>query len=109
MASLALTRWRFLAPAANDSYSDDIGYAVSLLSNLQSLHEAIIGGHLARFEDLVFAEAFADLLEQADYLFDQGYTLAAGVIARAVLEERLNRMCNANSCVPSKPRPIIRN
>ena len=81
--------------------------AISMLGTLQAIREALDEDLLISFEDLVFAEAFSDLLEQAEYLFDQGYLLACGVILRAILEERLNRMCERYGCTPTKARPTI--
>lgn len=64
-------------------------------------------GLLIRFEDLVLAEAFSDLSEQAEYLFSQGYFLASGVITRAILEERLRRLCVNHDCTPDRERPTL--
>ena len=63
--------------------------ALSVLGSLKSIKESLDDGLLIRFEDIVYAEAFSDLVEQAEYLYEQGYFLASGVILRAVLEERL--------------------
>lgn len=81
--------------------------AISMQGTLEAIQEAIDNDLLVRFEDLAFAEAFSDLVEQAEYLFDQGYILAAGVILRAVLEERLKRMCSRHGCNPAKARATI--
>lgn len=81
--------------------------AISMQGTLQAIREALDKDLLISFEELVFAEAFSDLLEQAEYLFEQGYFLASGVILRAVLEERLHRMCKRHSCTPTKARPTI--
>jgi hypothetical protein len=86
---------------------NDLGVAMSMQGTLEAIRDAIADGLLVRFEDLVFAEAFSDLVDQADYLFAQGYILASGVILRAVLEERLSRMCLRNNCVPQKQKPTI--
>lgn len=82
-------------------------HAATTLGTLKAIKEALSSGLLVNFEDLVFAEAFSDLIEQAEYLFDQGYFLAAGVILRAVLEERLRKLCERNTCSPEKNRPTI--
>ena len=74
---------------------------------LKTIQSAMADGLLVRFEDLVIADAFADLTEQARYLLSQGYFLAAGVILRAVLEEKLRNMCKRHSCVPAKANPTI--
>jgi len=90
----------------NDS-ANNIENAKSMQGNLESIRDAIENNLLINFEDLVFAEAFSDLIEQANYLFDQNYFLASGVILRAVLEERLYRMCDRHICLPEKKRPTI--
>lgn len=77
------------------------------LGTLQSILESVEHGRLAAFEDIVFAEAFANLIEQGEYLLEKDYHLAAGVIFRAVLEERLRRLCDVNGAMPAKPRPTI--
>jgi len=77
------------------------------LGVLEAIRDALEDGLLVSFEDLVFAEAFSDLSEQADYLLSQKYHLAAGVLYRAVLEEKLRRMCTVASCLGSKKRASI--
>lgn len=81
--------------------------ALSIQGALKGILQSIDEGLLVRFEDLVLAETFSDLSEQAEYLFSQGYFLAAGVIARAVLEERLRRLATIHSCLPSRERPTL--
>ena len=46
---------------------------------------------------LIAAELFADFLEMADHLLQQGYKDPAAVIIGSVLEEHLRQLCNANS------------
>ncbi|MGB3211633.1 MAG: hypothetical protein WBB19_13095, partial [Desulforhopalus sp.] len=77
------------------------------LSVLKTIRGAVDKGLLSTYEDLIFAEAFADLYEQGQHLFSQGYYLAAGVIYRAVLEEHLRHLCDRNSCNPAKQKPAI--
>jgi hypothetical protein len=81
--------------------------ALSVLGSLKSIKENLDDGLLVRFEDIVYAEAFSDLVEQAEYLYEQGYFLASGVILRAILEERLKKLCEQNGCIPEKRRPTI--
>jgi hypothetical protein len=78
-----------------------------MLGALESISENIIAGRLIRFEDIVFAEAFSNLIEQAEYLLSKGYYLAAGVLFRAVLEEKLRRLCDTHNQVVEKQRPTI--
>ncbi|MBB3208601.1 hypothetical protein FHS27_004433 [Rhodopirellula rubra] len=91
---------------ARDS-PNNIETAIGMQGTLKAIDEALDNDLLVRFEDLVFAEAFSDLVEQAEYLFGQGYVLASGVILRAVLEERLLQMCDRGGCLPTKKRPTI--
>jgi hypothetical protein len=77
------------------------------ISALETIKDAIDQGLLNSFEDLVYAQAFSDLYEQGEYLLSQGYFLASGVIFRAVLEERLRRLCEQNTCMPQTMRPTI--
>jgi len=81
--------------------------ALSILGSLKSIKENLDEGLIIGFEDIVFAEAFSDLVEQAEYLYEQGYALACGVILRAILEERLKKLCERNDCIPGKARPTI--
>lgn len=74
---------------------------------LETIRKAADRGLLTSYENLIFAEAFADLYEQGQHLYSQGYFLAAGVVFRAVLEERLRRLCEQNDCMPETPRPTI--
>jgi hypothetical protein len=84
--------------------ADDVEYP---LSALKTIRDAIAQGLLTRYEDLIVADTFADITEQAGHLLSQGYFLAAGVILRAVLEERLRKLCSRHNIVLTKTRPTI--
>lgn len=90
-----------------EQYRNTRGTVDSMLGALKSIAENVTEGRLSRFEDIVFAEAFANLLEQAEYLLEKGYFLAAGVLFRAILEEKLKRLCDTFNCTPTKSRPTI--
>ncbi len=77
-----------------------------MLGRLRGLRDAIRHDLLIRVEDLVSADAFASLLEQADELLSKDYVLAAGVLGRAVLEEHLRKLCERHDCLPVN-RPTI--
>jgi hypothetical protein len=79
----------------------------SMIGGLKSISDTLAKGYLLRIEDLIFAEAFSNLIDQADYLFEQNYILAAGVIARAVLEEKLRNICDAQGIQIQKQRPTL--
>jgi len=71
---------------------------------LQAAWNDYLSGYLASVSALITAEVFDDFLEQAEYLFKQDYYQAAAVIAGAVLEDTLRKMCDANSIsLPAKP------
>lgn len=82
-------------------------YVEGPLAALETVKFAIDEGLLQSYRELVVAEAFTDLYEQGQHLFEQGYFLAAGVIFRAVLEEKLRELCVAAGCMPEKDRPTI--
>jgi len=81
--------------------------AMSVVGSLKSIKENLDDGLLIDFEDIVYAEAFSNLMDQAEYLYEQGYFLASGVILRAVLEERLKKLCEQKECLPEKARPTM--
>lgn len=80
--------------------------AANFFGKLQALKEAIDDDLLTRVEDLITADAFGSLLEQSNELFDKKFTLAAGVLGRAVLEEHLRKLCDRHQCLPTN-RPTI--
>jgi hypothetical protein len=88
------------------TFPNQLVVAEMLLGRLQSLHEAICDDLLTAVDDLITADAFGSLLEQSQELSGKGYSLAAGVLGRAVLEEHLRKLCDRNSCLPSG-RPTI--
>ena len=91
----------------NGEKINTLSNAKSMLGGLKSISDTIAKGYLLRIEDLIFAEAFSNLIEQSEYLYGQNYFLAAGVIARAVLEEKLRNLCIAQKIILQKPRPTL--
>jgi Domain of unknown function (DUF4145) len=85
----------------------NLSAVTAMIGALESISQNVLAGRLARFEDIVFAEAYSNLIEQAAYLLEKGYFLAAGVLFRAVLEEKLRRLCDVNKLEPEKDRPTI--
>lgn len=75
--------------------------AKSWLGSLRSLKEAIDDDLLLSAQTLVFAEAFDDLLEQSAELLEKGYSIASGVLCRAVLEGHLRKLCDGYGCAPT--------
>ncbi len=103
----AAQSWQVYAPASLHSTHYGVGGVYSLLGALESLLAALRDNLLGRVEDLVLADAFDSLLEQAEELFDKGYLVPAGTLGRAVLEEHLRSHCLKHGCMPAKPRPTL--
>ena len=76
---------------------------------LDAIANALAKGRLSTIDELVSAEVLGDLLEHADALLNSKYYLAAAVILRAVLEERLRKLCESNGCNPIGQKPTIEN
>jgi hypothetical protein len=74
---------------------------------LDSIANALAKGRLSTVEEVVSAEVLGDLLEHAEELLKSKFNLAAAIILRAVLEERLRKLCSSNSCTPTAQRPTI--
>ena len=76
------------------------GAAAEILNSLKK-------NRLRTVEELVSADVLGDLREHADELFRHDYFLAAAIVLRVVLEERLRLLCASRQCPPTKPRPTI--
>lgn len=79
---------------------------LALQGSLLQFKGVLDAGLLCKVEDLVIADTFGNLLEQADDLVKAGYDLAAGVLCRAVLEEHLRNLCTRHGCVPTAGHTI---
>ncbi|MCJ7510384.1 MAG: hypothetical protein MUP14_05820 [Dehalococcoidia bacterium] len=64
---------------------------------LESLREDWDAGLLVSRDLLITADAFENFLEQADYLLEQGFRDPAAMLAGAVLESTLRKMCEVRS------------
>ena len=92
---------------STDPERNTLVFAKSVFGTLEAIRYELENDHLETFTQFVKAETLADLLDQADHLFESGYHLAAGVIGRAVLEEHLRTTCDTLNCSPSKKRPTL--
>ena len=68
-----------------------------LYGALQSLQADYAGGHLQNFSELIDADLFEDILEQADYLRTRGFVRASAVVAGVALESHLRKLAEKNS------------
>lgn len=63
---------------------------------LQAVRDELVGGWLRSAKGLVAAELFADFLEMAQHLLNEGYKDAAAVMIGSVLEEHLRQLSLVN-------------
>lgn len=86
--------------------------AGSLVGLLETIREAINSGYLDRTTDIIHGAVFADFLEMAQHLLDQGYKDAAAVIAGSSLEAHLRHLCHTHgvdaTCEDGKPKKADR-
>lgn len=61
---------------------------------LKALRKDITSGYLVSIQELIHAEVFADFLEMAQHLLEEGYKDPAAVLVGGVLEEHLRKLCN---------------
>ena len=72
---------------------------------LKAAKEDLEHGYIEDVRDLVAGELFSDFLEQSSELLEAGYPGPAAVLAGAVLEDHLRKLCNAREIeLPAKPK-----
>lgn len=82
----------------------NVGLALkSLRGTLRALRTDYDAGYLQSAVELIHADIFADFLEMADHLVQQGYKDAAAVVAGSVLEEHLRKLCLKHNISVLKP------
>lgn len=64
---------------------------------VESLKTDLEEGYISTVKELIHGEIFADYLEMANSLSNDGYKDAAAVIASSTLEEHLRQLCLKNS------------
>lgn len=88
-------------------WNNKIEHAITTLGILEAIKVSATEGLLLELQDLILADAFGNLMGQAEYLLEQGYFLASAVVLRAVLEERLRRLADRHSVTISKSKPTL--
>ena len=68
-----------------------------LIGTLISLRDDYANDFLSGFNEMVDAELFSDILEQAESLLSQGYFRASAVVAGVALESHLRKLAEKNS------------
>jgi len=72
---------------------------------LSAAKEDLEHGYVQDIRNLVAAEMFSDLLDQASELLQAGYFGPAAVLAGAVLEDNLRKLCEmTDTDLPDKPK-----
>jgi len=64
-----------------------------LVGVVRALRADLEAGYLQTIEEMIHGETFADFLEMAGYLLEEGYKDAAAVIAGSTLEAHLRALC----------------
>jgi hypothetical protein len=72
----------------------------SVAGILEALKNDYERGHLRSVSELIRADLFADFLDMAAHLTQEGYKDAAAVLAGGVLEEHLRKLCLKNLLDP---------
>ena len=70
---------------------------VELIGALKSLRKAYENDFLTNINEMIDAELFTDILEQAEYLLSQNYIRASSVVAGVALESHLRKLAEKNS------------
>lgn len=73
---------------------------------LRAARDDIMSGWIGRRDLLLTADAFGSLLEQADYLLEQDFKNPAAMLAGAVLESTLRKMCEVRGIPTDKSDKI---
>lgn len=77
-----------------NSHSGDWESYKTVITILESFRAALLNNYLDNAEELIHASMFADFLEMARYLIEEGYKDPAAVIAGSSLEAHLKQLCS---------------
>ena len=90
----------------DEDYSGSESKVLHFLGVLQAARDDIESGWVGRRDLLLTADAFESFLEQADYLLEQDYKDPAAMLAGAVLESTLRKMCEVRAIPTDKQDKI---
>ena len=85
--------WNYATSVSSPFKYDSVAH---LLGALNSLREDYAKGFLIGFNEMIDADIFTDILEQAEYLLKQGYFRASAVVAGVALESHLRKLAEKN-------------
>ena len=96
-----------LAPATSPYRESMSQIMTSKVGALRALRRDYDAGYLSSVQSLVRAEVFADLLEMAEHLLEQGYKDPCAVLVGGVLEDHLRNLCQGRGIplqISGKPK-----
>ena len=79
----------------NEMHSNHHAHVSELVGILRGVQQDIRGGLLTDFRRLLQAEIFADYLDMAEHLLNEGYKDASAVLLGATLEDSLRKLAAA--------------
>ena len=79
-----------------DVHTTDLKKMPEIVGVVAALQADLKGGYLDSLEELLHGAVFADFLEMADHLQNEGYKDAAAVLAGGTLEAHLRQLCDKN-------------
>jgi len=95
---------KFNVEFPNFSNNENYYHIKRALGILKAAKDDFENGYLFETQVLIQAEVFDDFLEQAEHLLSNGYHEPAAVIAGAVLEDGLRKLCSRRGIsLPAKP------
>lgn len=93
MSPIGSEYWKFAISFPIPFKSDSVP---KLLGALRALREDYANDFLYSFNEMIDADIFTDILEQAEYLLKQGYFRASAVVAGVALESHLRKLAEKN-------------
>lgn len=86
--------WKYAASFSAPFKPDSVA---QLFGTLKSLREEYENDFLSGFNEMIGAELFTGILEQAEYLLSQSYVRASAVVAGVALESHIRKLAEKNS------------
>lgn len=96
------SRYRKNAHDALKIFNDNTIKIDNLIGILKALKVDYEAGHLEAIHELIHADVFADFLEMAYYLLEEGYKDPAAVFAGGVIEDQLRKLSQKNEIAGQK-------
>jgi hypothetical protein len=106
------SKYRENSDTALKTYGVSNSYNIKvLLGILRALRTDYEAGRMKTIQEIIHADMFADFLEMAEHLLEEGYKDPAAVMIGGVLEEHLRKLCaksNINIIENDRPKKADR-